>query len=202
MVLGADGPHSRVRELLLGSESAKCTTMGLVELGAIVSYGDAERARTVRSSFETFAATAVHPTGVLNFVTSKPVVPLYLPPLHFFKTSGLANAYPRRSIVQNVPSPTDPSTWSFQIFLSFDGQRDPTLDNAARLALMKSRAEVLAEPFRSAVLWIPEGTPVHLHNHSYWSSKIWANHGGRVTLAGDAAHPMPPSELPSSIQAL
>lgn len=55
------------------------------------------------------------------------------------------------------------------------------------------------EPFASAFAWIPEDTPSNNGGIRYWTPLPWDNHAGCVTLAGDAAHPMPPRELPLSL---
>lgn len=53
-----------------------------------------------------------------------------------------------------------------------------------------SRAEMLAEPFRSAYLAVaPYGT-IWCDRLAEWRTEPWDNRNGRVTLAGDAAHPM------------
>lgn len=88
--------------------------------------------------------------------------------------------------VQDVPDPNDPATWSFQLQItSHKDQDDVTL-----LANLKKKAATFAEPFRSANLWIPEGTPIRENKLSYWIPIPWDDRNGRITLAGDAAHPM------------
>ena len=64
------------------------------------------------------------------------------------------------------------------------------------LSELKELAEDLAEPWRSSILWIPDGTEISPNSVSYWITSPWDNQGGTVTLAGDAAHPLPPRELP------
>jgi hypothetical protein len=81
------------------------------------------------------------------------------------------------------------------VVTSWNGLRDRRLDDAGRLALIKERGESLAEPFRSAIMWIPDGTPVPYNDIGYWETVAWENQGGRATLAGDAAHPLPPRKL-------
>jgi len=66
------------------------------------------------------------------------------------------------------------------------------LDDATRLAQLKEKASIQAEPFRSAVQWMPEDTEITYNSMAYWEPVPWDNHSGRVTLAGDAVHPMPP----------
>lgn len=48
------------------------------------------------------------------------------------------------------------------------------------------------QPFRTAVQLIPDDYPVTFELLHYWISTLWETKNGRVTLAGDAAHPMPP----------
>lgn len=48
------------------------------------------------------------------------------------------------------------------------------------------------QPFKSAIQWIPDDYPMTYDQINYWDCIPWDTHGGRVTLAGDAAHPMPP----------
>jgi 2-polyprenyl-6-methoxyphenol hydroxylase-like FAD-dependent oxidoreductase len=76
--------------------------------------------------------------------------------------------------------------------LSWKGARDPALDNTGRLEKLKEIALKMAEPWKSELLWIPDGTPVADNSISYWVTTRWDNLDGKVTLAGDAAHPMPP----------
>jgi hypothetical protein len=76
------------------------------------------------------------------------------------------------------------------------GESDNSMNYPERLALIKERAKGLGEPARSAFLWLPDGTEVHKADISYWISQPWNNRKGRLTLVGDAAHPMPPCELP------
>ena len=70
-------------------------------------------------------------------------------------------------------------------------RRDEGDANAAiGLADVKKRCQDFAEPFRSANLWVPDGTAVHANRVSFWETVAWENRDGRVSLAGDAAHPM------------
>lgn len=51
-------------------------------------------------------------------------------------------------------------------------------------------AEMFAEPFRSALLSLPEDAVLWCERLAQWPTVEWDGRGGRVTLAGDAAHPM------------
>jgi len=61
------------------------------------------------------------------------------------------------------------------------------------LKCLQSRAETYCEPWRSALLRMKEGTHVPHDRAATWENiTAWDNKGGRVTLAGDAAHPVMP----------
>ena len=90
--------------------------------------------------------------------------------------------------------PEHPETWVFHLAMAWLGDPDHSLSYEERLAMIKERAKEMGEPARSAFTWIPSDTLVHKADISYWISQPWNNHEGRMTLVGDAAHPMPPCE--------
>ncbi len=94
--------------------------------------------------------------------------------------------------VQDVPDPKNPATWSFQLQTTWHKGSD----DVTSLPSLKAKAVNFAEPFRSANLWIPEGTRLYENKLSYWIPIPWDDHNGRITLAGDAAHPMTFRKLP------
>ncbi|KIW90881.1 uncharacterized protein Z519_08664 [Cladophialophora bantiana CBS 173.52] len=97
------------------------------------------------------------------------------------------NGYWQWISIQEVPDPNDPATWVFQLQTTWHKKEG---EEVASLANLKAKAETMGEPFRSANLWIPEGTTVHSNNLSYWIPRPWDTRKGRILLAGDAAHPM------------
>jgi len=69
VLIGSDGPRSKVRETLLGPEKSEVTSMDIVHSNVAVTYHDAEKARFVRSAHPVLSL-AVHPT-VMSFLASK-----------------------------------------------------------------------------------------------------------------------------------
>ena len=90
--------------------------------------------------------------------------------------------------VQDAVDPTTPETWRFQLVLGWVA--DDNKDTVRKQ--IKERSAGVAEPYRSAILSIPEDVDIQFQNISFWIAEPWDTHGGRVTLSGDAAHPMPP----------
>jgi hypothetical protein len=63
-------------------------------------------------------------------------------------------------------------------------------DSPTDLKALKKKAETFGEPFKSAFLWIPDDTQLFANYLSYWMPVPWDNRNGRITMTGDAAHPM------------
>ncbi|KAJ5937076.1 hypothetical protein N7466_003526 [Penicillium verhagenii] len=71
-----------------------------------------------------------------------------------------------------------------------DSADEVAATDEARLANMKRRAEGFVPFLKQTVDRIPSGTLVTEIKLADWECLTWDNHGGRVTLAGDAAHAM------------
>ena len=65
---------------------------------------------------------------------------------------------------------------------------------ADRLKQLQALAMHYTEPWKSAAKWLPDDQPCFYLGLTVWDPSLeghgWDNEGGRVTLAGDAAHPM------------
>lgn len=92
----------------------------------------------------------------------------------------------------------DPAEWIFLLMVTWRteaGEDTAALhkheNNDLRLEELYARAEHLAYPFRDMLRAVPRGTKVWYSSPmKYWATKPWDSRGGRVTLAGDAAHSM------------
>jgi len=164
VLIGADGSRSRIRELTMGSAEAAATTpFPIWHMNLTVCYNDAEKAQFVRRDFPTsFLALSQRSFHAFQSISSMP------------------------------DGPDHPESWIFHLAMAWQGQANHELSHAERLAIIKEKASSLAEPARSSFQWIPDGTQVHKADISYWITQPWNSFSGRMTLLGDAAHPMPP----------
>ena len=64
-------------------------------------------------------------------------------------------------------------------------------DDPTDMQAMRARAQTFGEPFKSAFLWMPEDNKLYANFLSYWMPVAFDSKNGRITLTGDAAHPMP-----------
>ena len=60
VLVGADGPRSSVRDLILGKEKATATPLNIVHSNVAVTYHDAEKSRFVRTAHPVFSMV-LHP---------------------------------------------------------------------------------------------------------------------------------------------
>jgi 2-polyprenyl-6-methoxyphenol hydroxylase-like FAD-dependent oxidoreductase len=182
VLVGADGPKSKVREILLGAEKARSTPLDIVYNMSIVKYGDAKKALHVLQSGHPQNSFGYNPNGIFSVLAGMNPISMSI---------SLTNHDP----VQDMPDPNRPETWAFQVGSSWLGQRDTSLSNEERMARVKRAASQLSEPFRSANLWMPDDTIINIDPIAYWVPIPFENHQGRITLCGDAAHPLPPRKF-------
>jgi len=145
VLIRSDGPRSKVRELLVGPEKAAVSKLGVCQTNMAVDTTASRNPSSLAVVIPIFCLAASS-DNIVSLISSKRILS------------------PRSAIltvraVQDVPDPDKPETWRFQVVTSWIGHRDPAMTDADRLKLPRSKAESLVDPFKSAVLWIPEGTP-------------------------------------------
>jgi 2-polyprenyl-6-methoxyphenol hydroxylase-like FAD-dependent oxidoreductase len=168
MLVGADGARSSTRQILLGRE-----------LGAI--------------NHIPYAATFVQQ----KFTKEQA---LYLRSFH---PLYLASAHPKNKFaffgMHDATDAEDPSSWTFFFYISWPSSLEEQAEtkdwsDAQRLAQQKELAKDFCDPWKSALEWTPDDSPVWYLGLTDWDPGLeghrWDNHGGLVTMVGDAVHPM------------
>ena len=162
IVIGIDGAGSKVRQCLI-DRGATQETLPFALMNFNASY-TREQALFIKERLHPLVDIAIHPAG------------------HYVRANVL-----------DMPDVNDPTTWTFQILSTWPLKNVEDYDNDTdRLKRLKAHAarDGWAEPYKSAIEWIPEDTPVLKDQLKIWKTQPWDNQDGRVTLCGDAAHAM------------
>lgn len=164
LLIGADSANSFVRSWLLGEEAAKCTEVPMVSYNFKAQY-PAEYARWLREQPHRLMRCSIHPNQRTWYMIA----------------------------TLNVHDPEHPEDWVFHHFMNLWSSEKPSLDPKARMGHFKELTLDYNEPFASAARLVEDDIFIPYDRIKYWAKPVlWDNRGGRVTLAGDAAHPMTP----------
>jgi 2-polyprenyl-6-methoxyphenol hydroxylase-like FAD-dependent oxidoreductase len=174
IVIGVDGAGSKVRQCLI-DRGATQETLPFALMNFNASY-TREQALYIKERLHPLVDIAIHPAG------------------HYIRANVL-----------DMPDQDDPTTWTFQILstwpLKVVEDHDNETDRLKRLKAHVAR-DGWAEPYKSAIEWIPEDTLVLRDQLKIWKTQPWNNQGGKVTLCGDAAHAMTFREFDSFLISL
>lgn len=97
----------------------------------------------------------------------------------------------------DIPDLEDTTGWKFQNLSSWWGPpyAADLKDPAVRVKFIKERIARFPDPFRTAWLAVSDDAELPIYSGQQWAPTMtWDNYGGKVTLAGDAAHSMLPRE--------
>ncbi|KAH8698913.1 hypothetical protein BGW36DRAFT_152598 [Talaromyces proteolyticus] len=164
MLIGADGARSPTRSFLVDQDTGKLDTAKVMILNAFPKF-TREQALFIRQKSHPIALLSPHPyQKTLLFATMVDVV-----------------------------DPEKPETWVFQFSLSIYTDEVPPTDEKERRHLFKAYLSTYCEPYRSVSQWLVDDIKVSGDKFHYWGNITpWNNHGGKISIAGDAAHPMLP----------
>jgi len=162
VLVGADGGGSWVRRWMLGDE-ATSQVLPYTFLNFPLQY-TAEQAVKMEKMMHPIVDVGVHPKS------------MYI---------GI--------FLLDKPDLDRPESWIFYILATWpqEGRNEAGSADQNMVDELRKRGTDWADPFKSAVEWIPTGTQAKAVPFKIWGATSgWNNHNGRVTLAGDAAHSM------------
>jgi 2-polyprenyl-6-methoxyphenol hydroxylase-like FAD-dependent oxidoreductase len=167
LLVGADGARSSTRQCLLGPSLSAITKLPYAATFIQQKY-TREQALYLRSS--SVLLSAVHPAGHVAVFG-----------------------------MQDIADPDVPESWTFFFYISWPSSVEEQTatahwTNAQRFAQQKEFAKNHCDPWKSALEWASDETSVWYLGFSDWDPRKegcrWDNAGGRVTMVGDAVHPM------------
>lgn len=166
VLIGCDGAKSAVRPCLVGEKAAELVDLNIHMFNLSCSFPK-EIALLQRKSGHPIFKNSYHPAGFAWWQS-----------------------------IQDVKDPNDPESWLFQNVLSWIGDPRPEdfPDQESRLKFWRTKAEDFAEPWKSVGANLPTDVTWKTDRITYWKPVDWSSAplAGVVTLAGDAAHAMPP----------
>lgn len=173
VLIGCDGGGSQVRPWMLGEE-ATARVLPYTFLNFPMRF-TAEQALKMDKMMHPIVDVGLHPDK-----------PMYV---------GI--------FVLDKPDLARPETWVFYILATWTRDETTAAAEAASdrnmVDELRRRIDDWAEPFKSAVEWTPSDVKAKAVPLRIWGpTSDWDNRGGRVTLAGDAAHSMTFRKSPPS----
>lgn len=142
--------------------------------------GDAATARVLPYTFVNFPFTYTAERALKMDKMMHPIVDVGIHPKSMY--IGI--------FLLDKPDLDKPETWIFYILATWPREEEDYLGDRSIVDELKLRMDGWADPYKSAVEWIPDGIQAKAVPFRIWRPTKWDNREGRVTLSGDAAHSM------------
>lgn len=186
VLIGCDGSKSQVRNFLVGKEVARLQPVDLTMINFPLDGYTGDEAALLQTMHPVFKI-ATHPTRPGNAILAGEC------PFERYQSSGTVKL--TRPIALDISDLDEPTKWKFQNYLGWWGPpyASDLKTSERRCAFYRELMSGFCEPFRTAAMKLGESEKIPIYAGQQWAPTMdWDNHGGRVTLAGDAAHPMLP----------
>lgn len=147
-----------------------------------VVTGSATNCKVQQLPYEMVNISATYPSGFAQELKEQlhPIIHLGIHPRgRYCRVNNL-----------DIADLNSPETWKFQILATWpqDSGNDESKNTDYQLENLRAEFAGWCDPFKAAVMNLSPGTPLHVDKVKQWKPGPWNNFGGRVTLAGDAAH--------------
>ncbi|KAF2101265.1 FAD/NAD(P)-binding domain-containing protein [Rhizodiscina lignyota] len=167
---------------------------GTSETGNVVIGADGGASRVRRWLLGEVADQEVMPYAFMNFPFTLPAEKAVWLDKEMNPNVD-ASAHPKNMYIGlfllDKPIQEKPETWIFYLLTTWPLTTREDFENTEnRLERLRARMDGWADPYKSVVEWLPDDIPIGKDQLRIWHTKPWDNHGGKVTLAGDAAHSM------------
>lgn len=165
---------------------------GTSEAGTVIIGADGGASRVRRWLLADAAEQEILPYAFMNFPYTLPADKAVWLDERMNPNVDVA-AHPKNMYIGlfllDKPDLEKPETWIFYVLTTWPLETKDDHENTEnRLERLKAHMDGWADPMKSVIDWLPDDVAIGKDSLKIWHPKPWNNHGGRVTLAGDAGH--------------
>ena len=165
---------------------------GTSETGSVIIGADGGNSQVRRWLLQDLATQEVLPFQFMNFSFSLPAEKaLWLDKVmnHNVDVATHPKSMYMGLFMLDKPNVDKPETWIFYLLVTWPIEtKEDEANTDNRMERLRAKMAGWADPYKSVVEWLPDDQEIKRDQLRIWHTKPWDSRGGRVTLAGDAAH--------------